>query len=164
MPIGAADAETMQSDNISLDAASPKSSAVLGESSGMASAHQSAGGRTGMGRPGGSSGRWGSRSSGPATGGLSLDELRELAAVEVARLREATQQPALDRRDLLDDLASRLVVLLEPVADPDADPVRDLIGVLRGDSDLETRWSTAIRVLEQFATGKPEKKRLFWKS
>ncbi|GAA0421831.1 inter-alpha-trypsin inhibitor domain-containing protein [Actinoplanes capillaceus] len=96
--------------------------------------------------------------------GMSVDEIRELAAVEVARLREAAQQPALDRRDLLDDLASRLAVLIEPLTDAELTPVRDLIGVLRGDSSLEDRWAAALRVLEAFAAGKPEKKRPFWKA
>ncbi|GAA4936785.1 VIT domain-containing protein [Actinoplanes utahensis] len=135
-------------------------------SAGIAPASGAAGGGPARGsRPGAPSGRWGSRRPIAATGGLTLDELRELAAVEVARLHEAAQQPALDRRDLLDDMASRLSVLLEPVTDAELDPLRDLITSLRGDGDLETRWSTAIRVLEKFATGKPEKekKRLFWK-
>jgi Ca-activated chloride channel family protein len=96
--------------------------------------------------------------------GLSMDELRELAAVEVTRLHEAAGQPSLDRRDLLDDLVSRLTVLLEPVTDAELDPVRDLIALLRGDAPLEDRWAAAIRVLEEFAAGKAATKRPFWKS
>jgi Ca-activated chloride channel family protein len=96
--------------------------------------------------------------------GLSIDELRELAAVEVARLHEAAGQPSLDRRDMLDDLVSRLTVLVEPVTDADLDPVRDLIALLRGDASLEDRWAAAIRVLEEFAAGKAATKRSFWKS
>ncbi|WP_433795712.1 VIT domain-containing protein [Actinoplanes sp. CA-252034] len=96
--------------------------------------------------------------------GLTVDELRELAAVEVARLHEAAGQPSLDRRDLLDDLVSRLTVLLEPVADPALDPVRELLALLRGDGPLEDRWEAAVRVLEEFATGKTTTKRSFWKS
>ena len=42
----------------------------------------------------------------------SLDQVREIAATEVQRLREAARRPAYERRDLLDDLASRLTVLL----------------------------------------------------
>jgi Ca-activated chloride channel family protein len=96
--------------------------------------------------------------------GLSIGDLRELAAVEVARLHEAAGQPSLDRRDLLDDLVSRLTVLLEPVADTALDPVRELIALLRGDAPLEDRWNAAIRVLEEFAAGKATTKRSFWKS
>jgi Ca-activated chloride channel family protein len=119
-----------------------------------------------MGRSGrgGSPARARSRHSGSADGGMSVDELRELAAVEVARLREAEGLSALDRRDLLDDLASRLTVLLEPVTDAALDPVRDLVALLQGDGPLDDRWAAAIRVLEEFATGKPEPKRSFWKS
>ncbi|MFD1373056.1 VIT domain-containing protein [Actinoplanes sichuanensis] len=112
-----------------------------------------------------------SRAATPAQGrpgrsgdGLSVDELRELAAVEVSRLREAAGQPSLDRRDLLDDLVSRLTVLLEPVADAAVDPVRELISLLRGDASLEERWAAAVRILEEFATGKAATKRSFWKS
>ncbi|MEU4160044.1 VIT domain-containing protein [Actinoplanes sp. NPDC026670] len=104
-----------------------------------------------------------SRQSGSGDG-LSVDELRELAAVEVSRLHEAVGQPSLDRRDLLDDLVSRLTVLLEPVTDTALDPVRELITLLRGDTPLEERWATAIRVLEEFAAGKAAAKRSFWKS
>ncbi|MEU4620693.1 VIT domain-containing protein [Actinoplanes sp. NPDC023801] len=121
-------------------------------------------GLVGRAGPAGSPGRGRSRHSGSADGGLSLEDLRELAAVEVARLREAADQPALDRRDLLDDLISRLTVLLEPVADPAVDPVRELVTLLRGDGPLDDRWAAAIRVLEEFAAGKPEPKRSFWKS
>jgi Ca-activated chloride channel family protein len=121
-------------------------------------------GLMGRSRPGGSPARARSRHSGPADGSLSMDELRELVAVEAARLREAADLPALDRRDLLDDLASRLTVLLEPVTDPAVDPVRDLVALLHGDGPLDDRWAAAIRVLEEFATGKPEPKRSFWKS
>ncbi|MEV0896127.1 VIT domain-containing protein [Actinoplanes sp. NPDC049802] len=96
--------------------------------------------------------------------GLTVDDLRELVAVEVARLHEAAHQPALDRRDLLDDLASRLAVLLESVSDTEVTPVRDLIALLRGDDPLDHRWAAALQVLESFAAGKPEKKRPFWKA
>ncbi|WP_430787481.1 VIT domain-containing protein [Actinoplanes sp. G11-F43] len=116
------------------------------------------------GRPAGGLGGRRSRGSAPNGGGQVTDELRELAAVEVSRLREATNQPAMDRRDLLDDLASRLAVLLEPVTDSAADPVRELVGILRGDTGLDDRWATAIRVLEEFAAARPAKKRPFWKS
>jgi Ca-activated chloride channel family protein len=104
------------------------------------------------------------KSRGFAADGLSIDELRELAAVEVSRLHEAADRPALDRRDLLDDLISRLTVLLEPATDAEIDPIRELITLLRGDGPLEERWAAAIRVLEEFATGKAPTKRSFWKS
>ena len=123
-------------------------------------------GPVGRSRSARAQGRWGARGSAPA-GGLSVDELRELAAVEVARLREAAQQPALDRRDLLDDLASRLTVLLAPVTDPALDRVRELLGLLRDDTSLEERWAAALQILDEFALGtaeKAEKKRPFWKS
>ncbi|GIE30809.1 hypothetical protein Ait01nite_038540 [Actinoplanes italicus] len=121
-------------------------------------------GLVGRGRAAGAPARSRSRHSGSADGGLSVDELRELVAVEVTRLREAEGLPALDRRDLLDDLASRLTVLLEPVSDTSLDPVRELVTLLHGDGPLDDRWAAAIRVLEEFATGKPVPKRSFWKS
>ncbi|HWS32382.1 MAG TPA: VIT domain-containing protein [Actinoplanes sp.] len=115
-------------------------------------------------RPSGAPGRWLSRGSTSSDSGSAVDGLRELAAFEATRLRETAWQPALDRRDMLDDLVSRLSVLLEPVADAAADPVRELVKLLRGDGSLDEKWSTAIRVLEEFATGKVAKKRPFWKS
>lgn len=105
-----------------------------------------------------------SRGSTSGDSGPAVDELRELAAIEATRLRESAQQPALDRRDMLDDLASRLSMLLEPVTDAAADPVRELVKILRADGSLDERWSAALRVLEEFAAGKVAKKRPFWKS
>jgi Ca-activated chloride channel family protein len=120
-------------------------------------------GMLGRSRAAGSPAQGKARRSVPADG-LSIDELRELAAVEVSRLHEAAGQPSLDRRDLLDDLVSRLAVLLEPFADTALDPVRELVALLRGDAPLEERWAAAIRVLEEFAAGKATPKRAFWKS
>ncbi|MEU8239510.1 VIT domain-containing protein [Actinoplanes missouriensis] len=89
----------------------------------------------------------------PTTGaGMSIAELRDLVAVEAGRLREAATLPAADRRDLLDDLASRLDVLLASVADSAAGVLRTLVELLRGSAPLDEKWATAARVLTEFGS------------
>lgn len=83
---------------------------------------------------------------------MSIAELRDLVAVEAGRLREAATLPVADRRDLLDDLASRLDVLLASVADSAADMLRTLVGLLRGSAPLDEKWATAARVLSEFGS------------
>ncbi len=93
-----------------------------------------------------------------------LTDLRELAHVEADRLRESSGLPALDRRDLLDDLASRLDVLIASVSGVELDPVRELIVLLRGDTPLDEKWSAALRVLGEFSSGSGGKSSTpFWK-
>ncbi|WP_328470109.1 VIT domain-containing protein [Actinoplanes sp. NBC_00393] len=75
-----------------------------------------------------------------------VTEFRELVAVEVSRLREATDLPAADRRDLLDDLATRLAVLLETVHGR-LPEVRELVDLLRGSAPLDEKWRRALDVL-----------------
>ncbi|MEU4561186.1 VIT domain-containing protein [Actinoplanes sp. NPDC023936] len=83
---------------------------------------------------------------------MSVAELRDLVVVEADRLREAATLPAADRRDLLDDLASRLDVLLASVTGSEADVLRKLVALLRGAAPLDEKWATAARVLTDFAT------------
>ncbi|BBH70595.1 hypothetical protein ACTI_72800 [Actinoplanes sp. OR16] len=97
-----------------------------------------------------------------------LAELRELAAVEAARLREAETAglPAADRRDLLDDLASRLEVLTTAVATDEVDALHELVTFIGGDATLEEKWETALRVLDGFGGKSGEEvppRKPFWK-
>ncbi|HET6479310.1 MAG TPA: VIT domain-containing protein [Actinoplanes sp.] len=86
-----------------------------------------------------------------STGIPSLDEMRTLAAVEAQRLRDAASLPDWERRDLLDDLTSRLDVLVGSLDDRDFTPLKDLIAKLRSDAPLNERWTTATDVLTTFA-------------
>jgi Ca-activated chloride channel family protein len=96
--------------------------------------------------------------------GIPLDDVRALATVEAGRLRDATDWAGYERRDLLDDLASRLTVLLTPLTGDEFGPLRDLVTLLTGDASLDEKWSTALRVLTEFgsAPDKPAAKP-FWK-
>jgi Ca-activated chloride channel family protein len=96
--------------------------------------------------------------------GIPLDDLRALAAVEAGRLRDAADRPGYERRDLLDDLASRLTVLLTPLGGDEFGPLHDLVTLLTSGASLEEKWSTALRVLTDFgsAADKPAAKP-FWK-
>ncbi|WP_030442754.1 VIT domain-containing protein [Actinoplanes subtropicus] len=82
-----------------------------------------------------------------------LDQVREIAAVEAGRLREAAGLPGYERRDLLDDLASRLTVLLGPVQGDEFAPLRDLIAKLGGDGSLDEKWAAAVATLTAFGGG-----------
>jgi Ca-activated chloride channel family protein len=87
----------------------------------------------------------------PAGATLGLDEVRALAATEAGRLRDAAARPAAERRDLLDDLASRLHVLVGALPGEAFTPLRDLVATLRGDAPLADRWAAALDVLSRFA-------------
>jgi Ca-activated chloride channel family protein len=99
--------------------------------------------------------------------------VRQLAALEAGRLREAANRAAYDRRDMLADLTSRLGVLLNGLTDPAYAPLHALFAYLTGgDGELDARWAEATAVLEAFGQGhtapgkeeKPEKDRkAFWK-
>lgn len=101
--------------------------------------------------------------------GVTLDDVRALTTIEAGRLSDAADLPAYERRDLLEDLSSRLTVLLTPLSGGDEyTPLRDLVALLDGDATLDEKWSTALRVLTDFGSastqpqpqsaGKP-----FWK-
>jgi Ca-activated chloride channel family protein len=84
--------------------------------------------------------------------GTTLTELRDLAVVEAGRLRDAADLPVADRRDVLDDLASRLDVLIDGVAFTEVATLRDLVTLLRGESSLDEKWAAAERVLGEFGS------------
>ncbi|MBL7261640.1 VIT domain-containing protein [Paractinoplanes lichenicola] len=106
-------------------------------------------------------------------GAPSIDEVRVLAATEAQRLRDAAGLPDWERRDLLDDLASRLHVLAGWLDDPEFAPLKDLVATLRSDAGVAEKWAAATEVLTAFAGDKtpaqaesedttPERKS-FWK-
>ena len=102
----------------------------------------------------------------PTSSGLSLDDVRQLAAVEAGRLREATDRPIHERRDMLADLASRLGVLLDGLTDPAYAPLHALVAHLNAaDADLDARWAEATSVLEAFGRDDEPKRehKPFWK-
>jgi Ca-activated chloride channel family protein len=112
------------------------------------------------------------RAVAPTSSGLSLDDVRRLAALEAGRLREAAGRPAYDRRDMLADLASRLGVLVDGLTDPAYGPLHALVDYLNaGDGELDARWAEATTVLDAFGKGEgdadkgtPGKERkAFWK-
>jgi hypothetical protein len=86
--------------------------------------------------------------------------VREQAATEARLLRESSAEPACRRRDLLDDLASRLEALLRHVRSHDT--LRKLIAVLRDEKEpLDERWNKALTLLDELAA--EPKPRTFWK-
>jgi Ca-activated chloride channel family protein len=98
----------------------------------------------------------------------SLEDVRALAGVEARRLGEAEDRPAYERRDLLDDLLTRLTVLVDGLAGAEYEPLRALVAYLGGDDDLAARWGRAREVLTAFAadTGTDPGtggRRAFWK-
>ncbi|AEV83885.1 trypsin [Actinoplanes sp. SE50] len=105
------------------------------------------------------------RSRQPADAGIPLADIRQLATVEAGRLRDAADHPDYERRDLLDDLASRLTVLLTPLSGDDFGPLQALITLLNGNAPLAEKWSTALRVLTEFGAPTSPKRatKPFWK-
>ncbi|MFF5290500.1 VIT domain-containing protein [Paractinoplanes globisporus] len=89
----------------------------------------------------------------PGGAAPTLDQVREIAAVEAGRLREAAGLAAYERRDLLDDLASRLTVLLGSTPGDEFAPLRDLITALTGDGTLDEKWAAAVAALTAFGEG-----------
>ncbi|MEV4348819.1 VIT domain-containing protein [Actinoplanes sp. NPDC049596] len=85
----------------------------------------------------------------------SLDEMRALAATEAQRLRDAAGLPVWERRDLLDDLGSRLDVLVGSAGDDAYQPLRDLVTQLRGDASVDEKWEAALQALTSFAGPEP---------
>jgi Ca-activated chloride channel family protein len=86
----------------------------------------------------------------PGGAAPSLDQVREIAAIEAGRLREATGLAAYERRDVLDDLASRLTVLLGSLPGDEFAALRDLLTVLGGDGPLDQKWAAALKALTAF--------------
>jgi Ca-activated chloride channel family protein len=94
--------------------------------------------------------------------------LREIIALEARRLRDNEGRSAVERRDLLADLASRLTVLLGGVTGNEYASLRTLLAFLAGDADLETKWREARRVFDAFPAAPPspqlERRRSFWRA
>ena len=87
-------------------------------------------------------------------------EIREQAATEARLLRASVAEPAYRRRDLLDDLASRLEALLRHVGSHDT--LAKLIAVLRDEKEpLDDRWNKALTLVDKLAA--EPKPRPFWK-
>jgi Ca-activated chloride channel family protein len=97
----------------------------------------------------------------PGSSPLTVADLTAIVAVEAARLREAEGRSALERRDLLADLASRLGALLDGRDDPELKGLRDLVERLRAGGGLPEKWALARRTLDGFAP--PPERKAFWK-
>ncbi|GIF07963.1 VIT domain-containing protein [Actinoplanes siamensis] len=97
--------------------------------------------------------------------GVPLADVRELATVEAGRLRDAADRPGYERRDLLEDLASRLTVLLTTLTGDEFAPLRELVTLLGGDASLDEKWSAALRVLTGFGAAEVPRPaaKPFWK-
>jgi Ca-activated chloride channel family protein len=120
----------------------------------------------------------------PAAGGAPA-AVRAHAAQEVRRLREAASRTGPERRDILLDLATRLVALVREltahgVSDPVATPVAELTDAIQRDlagsagqpaaARLDELWERAIHVLENLAgpdgpagRAAPRWRTAFWK-
>jgi Ca-activated chloride channel family protein len=97
----------------------------------------------------------------PGSSPLTLADLTAIVAIEATRLREAEGRSALERRDLLADLASRLGALLEGRDDAELKALRDLVDRLKADGGLPAKWALARETLEGFAP--PPQRKAFWK-
>ncbi|GLW28360.1 VIT domain-containing protein [Actinoplanes regularis] len=157
-----------------LDAAPIEPSGPAGGGVPLASPPPAAGG---IAPPAGSPASYVSRIGGPVRGfgrarqtrdsdaGIPLADARDLATIEAGRLRDAADRPDYERRDLLEDLVSRLTVLLVSLSGDEFGPLRDLVTLLTGDAPLDEKWSTAVRVLTDFGTATPPARasKPFWK-
>jgi Ca-activated chloride channel family protein len=103
------------------------------------------------------------RKTGAAPGGspLTLADLLAIVTVEATRLREAEGRSALERRDLLDDLASRLGALLEGREDAELKALHVLVERLTADGGLPEKWALARETLDGFAP--VTERKAFWK-
>ena len=105
----------------------------------------------------------------PSSSGLSIEDIRSLAALEASRLRDSHDRPARERRELLADLASRLRVLLSGLSGPEYASLHALVETLTSGDDLDMRWAEATRVLAEFAGDarapqwQRHTRRAFWK-
>jgi Ca-activated chloride channel family protein len=88
-----------------------------------------------------------------------LPDLRAVAAEEAQRLRDAAGLAEYERRELLEDLGSRLAVLAR------SGPLHELAQALRPEAlagrPLDEIWAEALRVLDEYAGREPKRKR-FW--
>jgi Ca-activated chloride channel family protein len=96
----------------------------------------------------------------PSSSGVTVADVRKIAAVEAGRLRSSAELPVYERRDMLADLASRLGVLLDGQTDPEFAPLTALVGVLTSERGLQERWDEAVAVLEAFGEAA---RKSFWK-
>ncbi|MFI5843984.1 VIT domain-containing protein [Catenuloplanes sp. NPDC051500] len=99
-------------------------------------------------------------------------DLIEFARTEASRLQQGAHLSVLERRDLLDDLGTRLHAILTGVPDNEAAPLFTLKRhLLSGITDLPTLWSEALRLLQSFTAGtpqpapapEPQQRKPFWK-
>jgi Ca-activated chloride channel homolog len=93
----------------------------------------------------------------PGGAAPTIDQVREIAVLEAGRLREAAGLPVRERRDALDDLASRLTVLLGSLPGDEFRPLRNLLAVLEGEQTLDEKWAAAVAALTTFGgnAGRP---------
>jgi Ca-activated chloride channel family protein len=94
-----------------------------------------------------------SKVAGYGSAAPSLDEVRAVASTEVQRMRDAADAAAYERRELLEDLASRLSVLVTGLTGVEFAPLHDLVTVLEGDATLDEKWTAALKTLTAFAGG-----------
>ncbi|GAA3953508.1 VIT domain-containing protein [Actinoplanes auranticolor] len=97
----------------------------------------------------------------PGSSPLTVADLKAIVAIEATRLREAEGRSALERRDLLADLASRLGALLEGRDDAELKALRDLVDRLKAGGGLPEKWALARETLDGFAP--PPERKAFWK-
>ncbi|GHH27484.1 VIT domain-containing protein [Lentzea cavernae] len=93
-------------------------------------------------------------------------DLREVVALEVRRLEKDAALPTWERRDLLDDLASRLGTLVAGRQGAEYAPLHGLISEITAGGDVDALWARALEVLRGFGTGKtaePERRKRFWR-
>jgi Ca-activated chloride channel family protein len=92
------------------------------------------------------------------SGQARVNDLHTLLAAERAALLAAVDAPAVQRRDLLDDLASRLDALaVDPVTGGRQARLRELAALLRDESvPLAQRWERALALLAEFSTAEAE--------
>ncbi|HEV2634684.1 MAG TPA: VIT domain-containing protein [Actinocrinis sp.] len=118
------------------------------------------------------------KESEPVVADPALAAVAEQAAIELRRLQDAAAEPASVRRDLLDDLASRLDALVQDLVQRGAgqsavESLRALVTVLRdGSVALADRWARAQAGLEELvalaaaavaAAEAPAGRKAFWK-
>ncbi|GAA2583196.1 hypothetical protein GCM10010435_71190 [Winogradskya consettensis] len=108
------------------------------------------------------SGRMAKLATAPTSTGLTLDELTTIVKLEATRLDEARGRSALERRDLLADLATRLTALLEAMTAPEIESLRDLARRLSTIDDLAGAWADATETLTNFGSAGSTRKP-FWK-
>ena len=94
------------------------------------------------------------KSVAPAGAAPSLADIQALASIEAQRLRDAASLPVYERRELLEDLTSRLTVLVGAFTEPEFGPLRDLIALLERDGSVDDKWTAALEALTAFGGGR----------